>query len=672
MNTEITARRLLLIIFIFMVVSQILYTYQNINMFRYRYSELTEEQLKGLGEVIRNEISNALKYNIPLESLGQVNPFLQDIVDSTPNISHIEIVKQGKTLYGASKPGESLNVIKVPIFGKDRKTVATILLGSNKVIEEHTRRIFFDLCTIVAAALIITYELLLFFTSLLVNVPGKEATLVANCQLSNLKPLEYATSSYEFGFFLSETRLAVEKVRQKLLALKSETRQLAQTISEGANKRKQKLLDVVNNQEEMISGLLRGKADFRPVVNPAHVRPMVFTFVLSANLHSCFLPHFAKDLLGKHTFLSDYFSVDVLMGLPITAYMATVMMAMTLMGTGPFQKIRPFPSIAISLLSTAAGLVLCGLSQNIVHLIAGRIFCGFGLAMIVIQCRQHIVDHSTSENRAYNLAGYTTAFSGGMFCSIVLGGILVDYFSYRIVYFIAAGLMVFVFLFTYAVFAGKEASAKESDKPEGNLSDFFKYCIRDKSLMVVAIHGIVTRIMFVGFLYYSLPVLLKIEFSYSDIGRIMMTYGLTCILLASWLNRYIKRVEQSRGLVFICNMVLGAALSAFYFLDLSGPLHFAIAGVGALIVMGISNSITFPSQINLLLMTDTAKKIGNRTPMALYQSFERIGSALGPIAFGFLASAMDIQRAIGIGGLIGIGGNLLFICVYRTGKSEKK
>ncbi len=670
MNTRVTARNLLLIVFTFMIVSQVLYTWQNIKMFRGSYTSLTNEQVQELGEVIRNEISHAIQYGLPIERIGRVDLFLQDIVDANPNLAFIDITKEGEPLYSASRTRESLRAVSVPIPAADGGTAATIHLGINKAIERHTRRILFDLCTIVAAALIIIYELLIFLSSRLINIPGEEAVALANCQISNLKSIRYRTSAYELIPFLAQIEETVESIQHKLRSLNAEIENLSARIREGGHLEKERILSLIERQRAAIAHLMEKKKGFAPIINPSHVRPIVFAFVVAANLHSSFLPFFAKELLDQPTFLSSIFSEKVLMGLPITVYMLTVTVAMILLGTRFFQEIRPFRTLTASLFCTAVGLVLCGLSRNMLHLIFARILCAAGLALIVIQCRQFIVDHTTSQNRAYHLAGYTTAFAGGLFCSIVLGGILADYFSYRIVYFIAAAVLVFVFIFTYIVFAEEAPATVQKDAPQGDVPTFLRHFIKDPSLMAVTLHGIITRIMLVGFLYYCLPIFLREKFTYSDIGRVMMTYGLTSILLATSLNRYVKGVEQSRSAVFITNMILGAALLLFYFLEFQDAFHYALAGVVTLVVMGISNSITFPSQINLLLSTDTVAKIGSRTPMALYQSFEKIGSALGPLIFGYLAAETGIRRAIGIGGMICIGGNLLFILLYRPTEIE--
>ncbi len=108
---------------------------------------------------------------------------------------------------------------------------------------------------------------------------------------------------------------------------------------------------------------------------------------------------------------------------------------MLFMGSRWFkQKIHADYGIGIGTLCTSAGLVLCGLSNDILQLIAGRMLCAVGFAFIVIFCKQFIVARATAQNQAFHLAGFTAAFSGGLFCSIIIGSILVDYFSYRFVF----------------------------------------------------------------------------------------------------------------------------------------------------------------------------------------------------------------------------------------------
>lgn len=65
---------------------------------------------------------------------------------------------------------------------------------------------------------------------------------------------------------------------------------------------------------------------------------------------------------------------------------------------------------------------------------------------------------------------------------------------------------------------------------------------------------------------------------------------------------------------------------------------------------GASNSVTFPAQSALLLNTGTARALGSRTALSVYNSFERIGSALGPVFYGFFISHFGmLQPAVALG-----------------------
>jgi predicted MFS family arabinose efflux permease len=312
------------------------------------------------------------------------------------------------------------------------------------------------------------------------------------------------------------------------------------------------------------------------------------------------------------------------------------------------------------------------LSNDILQLIAGRMLCAVGFAFIVIFCKQFIVARATAQNQAFHLAGFTAAFSGGLFCSIIIGSILVDYFSYRFAFFTAAAMVLLIFVFDYMILADKAdiqpASARpgepDSSEPAG-LTDFFKRGATDLNLVCVLLHGIFTRIIFIGYFYYSVPILLKPDFAYADIGRIMMFYTLPSVLLAGFLNRRIRQIRQSRISVVGSNILVGGVLILFYFFA-DGPVWLtAVSVIVTLLVLGISNSITFPAQSGLLLKTRTAREMGARTALAVYNSIERIGSSLGPVFFGFFAALYDIQTAIVMGGALCVLGNLVFWIFFK-------
>ncbi|MBF0243473.1 MAG: hypothetical protein HQK64_13490 [Desulfamplus sp.] len=144
----------------------------------------------------------------------------------------------------------------------------------------------------------------------------------------------------------------------------------------------------------------------------------------------------------------------------------------------------------------------------------------------------------------------------------------------------------------------------------------------------------------------------------------MMFYTLSSILLSTWLNKFVKSKRHSIWGIFVSNMVLGAVMCMFTMLKLDNNLYIALVSIGLLLILGIANSITFPSQVNLLLETKTAKQMGSHTPMAVFQAIERVGSALGPVIFGSITVWFEITEAVSVVGAVCLVTTIMFILPY--------
>ncbi len=671
------SRRLILIVMIFVCLSHGLYMFLNAAMFRTAYEQQHLSQLTELGEVLKKEIDYALGFGIPVHLLGGMTPFLEDVLAQTPELAYIRIVQGDQVLFSAQRGDQAFHEIVLPLAGDEQSaTVSTgqeIRLGIGREADRKMMSMLFDLITIVFAGLIIAYEIIRFFASRLVAAPFREAMNTLNHMIHTLNPWGASVMPEELGGITSRIRrhllIRIQQVHHTLAHLNQVTALFLSQVFHG----REQFFAAVGKQRAALTGMMSRQAVIKKFKDPSQIRPIVFIFFLAANLQSSFLPIFSRELLENPTFLTGMFSEEILMGLPITCYMITVFFFMLFMGSNWFKRwIHADYGIGLGALCTSAGLVFCGLSSDILQLIAGRMLCAVGFAFIVISCKQFIVARATAENQAFHLAGFTAAFSGGLFCSIIIGSILVEYFSFQFVFFTAAAMVLLIFVFDYMILADKadiqQTTVKESSpgssEPSG-LTAFFRQGARDVNLVCVLMHGIFTRIIFIGYFYYSVPILLKPDFAYADIGRIMMFYTLPSVLFAGFLNRRIRQIGQGRLSVVASNSLVGVVLILFYFLT-QGPVWVtAVSVIFTLLVLGISNSVTFPAQSGLLLKTRTAKELGARTALAVYNSIERIGSSLGPVFFGFFAALYGIQTAIVLGGVLCILGNLVFWIFYK-------
>lgn len=673
MDTIKAAKRVVLIVFVFITATQAFYTFRNVATFRFQYEKLHDEQAIDIGKEIVNYFSIPIGLQIPLERIGGVEKYLNEVLKTNPSITSIQIAAQERVLFAATSSSEHQKTITVPINDAEGKEIAEIRLSlvlSN--INEGVRTLLIDLISIIIACLVYTYELLIFIASFVIVLPGYNMIHGLHIRMANLNSSNRRTNSREFDSVLEEMEKKVTPMRFILNHLLDSLQKLATVVAKKSHAGKAQILTRIKDNKIKIEQIIKNSDSYPSKKFPGHVRPIVATFILSANLQSSFLPVYTKELLNTPTFLDALLPKEILVGLPITLYMVVVTITLISLGSSYASRLKPFRALTGGLLSSAAGFLISAFASNIIHLIVGRMMCAIGFAMIVFYCRNYIVENSKSENRARNLAGYTAAFSGGMLCSIVVGGIITEYFSYKVAFLFSAAILLIVLQFAYMVFKDSDSDNNVSSdmdtntKEEKNIPLFMKLMVKDRELIAIFFQGIVTRVIFIGLFYYTLPIFLKQFFSFSDVGRIMMFYTLSSILLSTWLNKFVKEAKHSVWGIFISNMILGVAMCMFVMLKLDNTLYIGLVSIGLLLVLGIANSITFSSQVNLLLETKTAKQMGTHTPMAVFQAVERIGSALGPVIFGSITVWFSITQAVSVVGAMCVITTVLFIISHGT------
>lgn len=670
---------MVLIVFLFISVTQAFYTFRNIDIFENQFQRMTKSQAYELGKMIENYFSIPISLEIPLERIGGVEKYLQEVIETAPIISFIQIIKNEQIIFSVEVVEQYDNLVTVPIHDKNKDRVeAEIRIGVLSNVEESSNTLLIDLVTIIVACLVYTYELLIFLASFVIIVPGTTMISELNRSMLTLQAGESGKGlSMEFRTVLMEMERKVVPMRNILSKLLMALETFAARVKKTKNEGKKAALDKIARYQNEIRSVIGNNISHAAVVVPSHVRPIVATFVLAANLQSSFLPVFTEELLSTPTLIDPFFPREILIGLPITLYMLTVTASLMALGSSYCAKLKPYHALLAGLVVAALGFVVCGFSVNIIHLILGRMLCAVGFSMIVFYCRKFIVDNSSPDNRTVHLAGYTAAFSGGMLCSIVVGAIITEYFSYQAVFFLSAAMMIIVLKFAHMVFGDYDPELadlslqqsgkreKQGERKKAGFGFLFRMLLKDGELFFIFIQGIMTRVIFIGLFYYTVPIFLKKYFSFSDVGRIMMFYSLSSIVLSTWLNRYVKGIRGSIWGIFIANMVLGLSMGVFVLLELSSTYSIVLASIGVLMILGIANSVTFPSQVNLLLETHTVHEMGSHTPMALFQSIERVGSALGPVVFGLIAIWLDTRHTIAVVGGMSIVSSLMFLVAFR-------
>jgi MFS family permease len=89
----------------------------------------------------------------------------------------------------------------------------------------------------------------------------------------------------------------------------------------------------------------------------------------------------------------------------------------------------------LGLVVSAIGALLCGLSQNITQLILFRFFHGIGASMTQSQARALAMDSLPKESSGKAQGFMTTAFHSGVLIGPSIGGLIIEYISWRAVFF---------------------------------------------------------------------------------------------------------------------------------------------------------------------------------------------------------------------------------------------
>ena len=89
----------------------------------------------------------------------------------------------------------------------------------------------------------------------------------------------------------------------------------------------------------------------------------------------------------------------------------------------------------LGLVVSAIGALLCGLSQNVTQLILFRLFQGVGASMTQSQARALAMDSLPKESSGKAQGFMTTAFHTGVLIGPSAGGFIIEYISWRAVFF---------------------------------------------------------------------------------------------------------------------------------------------------------------------------------------------------------------------------------------------
>lgn len=521
--------------------------------------------------------------------------------------------------------------------------IGQIHIGQERrFIDRQIAEIWWDLATVILVAMLIAFELLLFAIAFLVHVP-----------LSSVYRLAETVRAGEFS-----ARIAIRSnnaLGQLAAALNARLDRLDQVcrnaLSEATSTAASTLLTRLRDRYSPPHGTHRVAED-RLIL----IRWPFFLLIFAESLSLSFFPLYVRTL---HEPMVGW-SSELLIGLPISVFMLVWALSLPAAGTWS-DRVGRRRAFLTGALVTALGLALTGTAQELWELILWRSLTALGYGIVFITAQSYVVDYTPPTQRTRGMAMFLVAFFGGSLCGAAIGGILAERLGYAPVFWLAALLALIA-----AAVAGKflQAPTGATVAPRRapmRLADLGYLLLNPRFLAVTALTAIPAKLILTGFLYYAMPLYLsKLSLNASDVGRVMMTYGLAMILLSPVIG-YLADVWGKRtGFVAIGGLL--AALSILL-VALQPTVWVAVIGI---VLLGAAHAIGVSPQLTLVMdVSGTAsERIGTGAVMGIFRLLERIGNILGPLVVALLIGAYGFSGAFVALGLYALASVTLFGLVW--------
>ncbi len=596
--------RALIITSLILILSQVAFSYFNLNDFRGRYSSEIQGKCETLGSLIKADVDYLLRLGIPINKLIKIDNLLDEVLQSIPELSDIAIVDTaGDPLYRVVAEDEKI-----------RNEIEAVIIDPGNM-HQNPDRIVLPVSRKGAAA---GYVHLNISSTVIDNTIDDLALDSATVVVVSL------LVGFEFVFFLVAILIVGDRRAPR--------------------------------PDETIVDFNPGHKSKVPV--RASIRTSAFLYAFAMALSMSFLPIYANALYVPIAGLSR----EIVIGLPISAEMLCVAISLVLSGYWLDRQGWFFPFIT-GVIITGVGMALCGIAETTMELITYRGCVGFGYGLALMATQSVVVNLTSLQNRSSAVASLEAGYFSGFISSTAVGGMLAEKIGYRGVFFVGSllVLMSIVFVVTFLMQtrkAGQQpAKAAVKEEAQTGVAGLFTDRVFMGSLLLSAIPS---ALCLVGFLYFASPLLLaELGVKQSNIARLMMPYGLCMVYIAPMISRWVDGIQNKRIPVVMGGFLGGLALLSFLFLN-SVALFVVV-----LVLFALSGGMSYGARISTISESPAVKAVGAGKALGVFNSLERIGNTAGPIAVGGMITAFGLTAAISNLGIIYLLGTILFFVVAR-------
>lgn len=630
-----------------------------------------------VGRAVAAQIEEALQLGIPLDRLVGMDGFLGDIIADNTDILYLAVLdRHGRILFAKNLPEDLAGSLAPPPSSEGGSldptpalvehasafdtafplalaglAVGSLHVGVDKAfVRGELDEILHDVLTVLVVSLLVTLELLLFFVAVHISAPMRMVRdMLARLASGDFTRVLTMRSGDEIGRFGQSVDRLIRRLNERFLDLRQDAHEArAGQIDKG----------LVSRIDASVANLARRFRFAEPEAEECvdarfgmQIRAPLFLFMFSEELSRSFLPLFVRDLYQPIPGLS----VAMVVGLPITVFMATVALITPFAGvlTDRLGARRVF---LLAILPVMAGYIGACFAYGIYDFLLWRALSAVGYGMIFIASQAYIAQTTSSGSRAQGMAIFVGAVAAAGICGPSIGAIIADRIGYRLTFLVSLSLAVAAAWIVYAALddrppTGQRQARRLRAREVGILLRDFRF------VAIVLFAAIPGKLILAGFLFYLAPLyLFELHNSQPAIGRIMMTYGIATVVLAPLIARWADR--SGRHAVFVAIGGIVSGLGCLLVLWRPDSLSMLVAIVG----LGIGQAAALPNQLAVIhdIAIDYENSLGSATVLAAYRLLERIGTVIGPLVAAFFLGRFDYAHAAAATGALVVVCSLAF------------
>ncbi|TWI68912.1 putative MFS family arabinose efflux permease [Desulfobotulus alkaliphilus] len=353
---------------------------------------------------------------------------------------------------------------------------------------------------------------------------------------------------------------------------------------------------------------------------------------------------------------------NIILGLPISLEMLCALGASLLAGAMADRLDWRTPFVC-GILMTSTGLFFSAMADNGITFILARGVCGLGYGLSWMALQSFLFTNCSPTTRARGSSHFVAGIFSGHICGTALGAILAERTGYPPVFLVgmlvALASLVF-FLVFMRNFKGQATPLPSEVAVSGTSLLSF---ISDRNVFALIFFCIIPfSICQVGLLFFATPLYLNgLGMSQSDIGRVLMIYGLSVVYLAPQISKIVDSRENKKPFIVAGGLLGGLGLSLLYIHQ--GFLVIVIA----IFLLGLASSIGSSAQTAFALKLKSTEEFGMGKAMAIQRAADKLGQMLGPLALGALMSGVSISQGLVV---LGFGYMLLSILFLFMAKED--